>query len=190
MTKPLNVGIIGYGFMGRTHSNAYRKVRNFFDVPYEPVLQDHLRLGREGGEGLRRPLGLQVARDRLAQGDRRQGHRPRRHLRAEQLPRGDRHRRGQGRQDDRLREAAGAERARRPRRWSRPSRRPAWPTWSRSTTAACRPSRWPSSSSTRAGSAASSTTAPTSSRTGRSRPTCRRAAWPSGGSTSRRPAPA
>jgi len=39
MTKPLNVGIIGYGFMGRTHSNAYRKVRNFFEVPYEPVLQ-------------------------------------------------------------------------------------------------------------------------------------------------------
>jgi predicted dehydrogenase len=39
MTNPLNVGIIGYGFMGRTHSNAYRKVRNFFDVPYEPVLK-------------------------------------------------------------------------------------------------------------------------------------------------------
>ena len=39
MTKPLNVGIIGYGFMGRTHSNAYRKVCNFFDVPYEPVLK-------------------------------------------------------------------------------------------------------------------------------------------------------
>ncbi len=39
MTKPLNVGIIGYGFMGRTHSNAYRKVANFFDVPYEPVLK-------------------------------------------------------------------------------------------------------------------------------------------------------
>ena len=39
MTKPLNVGIIGYGFMGRTHSNAYRKVRNFFEVPYEPVLK-------------------------------------------------------------------------------------------------------------------------------------------------------
>jgi predicted dehydrogenase len=39
MTKRLNVGIIGYGFMGRTHSNAYRKVRNFFDVPYEPVLK-------------------------------------------------------------------------------------------------------------------------------------------------------
>jgi predicted dehydrogenase len=39
MTKPLNVGIIGYGFMGRTHSNAYRKVANFFDVPYKPVLK-------------------------------------------------------------------------------------------------------------------------------------------------------
>ncbi len=39
MTKPLNVGMIGYGFMGRTHSNAYRRVCNFFDVPYEPVLK-------------------------------------------------------------------------------------------------------------------------------------------------------
>lgn len=39
MRKKLNVGIIGYGFMGRTHSNAYRRVVNFFDVPYEPVLQ-------------------------------------------------------------------------------------------------------------------------------------------------------
>jgi len=37
--KKLNVGIVGYGFMGRTHSNAYRKVGNFFDVPFEPVLQ-------------------------------------------------------------------------------------------------------------------------------------------------------
>ena len=39
MKKKLNVGIIGYGFMGRTHSNAYRRVGNFFDVPYDPVLQ-------------------------------------------------------------------------------------------------------------------------------------------------------
>lgn len=39
MAKTLNVGIIGYGFMGRTHSNAYRKVANFFDVPHKPVLK-------------------------------------------------------------------------------------------------------------------------------------------------------
>ncbi|HUU20667.1 MAG TPA: Gfo/Idh/MocA family oxidoreductase [Sedimentisphaerales bacterium] len=39
MTKKLNIGLIGYGFMGRTHSNAYHKVKNFFDVPYDPVLQ-------------------------------------------------------------------------------------------------------------------------------------------------------
>jgi len=39
MKKTLNVGLVGYGFMGRTHSNAYRKVTHFFDVPYEPVLK-------------------------------------------------------------------------------------------------------------------------------------------------------
>jgi len=40
MSKPkLNIGVVGYGFMGRTHSNAFRQVPNFFDVPYEPVLK-------------------------------------------------------------------------------------------------------------------------------------------------------
>src|SRR5436189_1619968 len=37
--KELRVGIIGYGFMGRTHSNAFRKVNNFFDLEYQPVLR-------------------------------------------------------------------------------------------------------------------------------------------------------
>src|SRR5881628_2318834 len=37
--KKLNIGLIGYGFMGRTHSNAYRKVNNFFDLEYRPVLK-------------------------------------------------------------------------------------------------------------------------------------------------------
>ena len=31
--------MIGYGFMGRAHSNAYRKVNNFFDLEYRPVLK-------------------------------------------------------------------------------------------------------------------------------------------------------
>jgi predicted dehydrogenase len=37
--KPLNVAVIGYGFMGRTHSNAYRQVNQFFDLPFRPVLK-------------------------------------------------------------------------------------------------------------------------------------------------------
>ena len=37
--KPLNIGMIGYGFMGRAHSNAWRRVGNFFDLEYEPVLK-------------------------------------------------------------------------------------------------------------------------------------------------------
>ncbi len=36
--KTLNIGMIGYGFMGRTHSNAFRQVSKFFDVPLQPVL--------------------------------------------------------------------------------------------------------------------------------------------------------
>src|SRR3954468_16140823 len=37
--KPLNIGLVGYGFMGRTHSNAYKRVNDFFDVSYRPVLK-------------------------------------------------------------------------------------------------------------------------------------------------------
>jgi len=39
MKKKLNVGVIGCGFMGRVHSNAYRKVGAFFALEYEPVLK-------------------------------------------------------------------------------------------------------------------------------------------------------
>jgi predicted dehydrogenase len=37
--KTLNVAMIGYGFMGRAHSNAYRQVSQFFDLAYKPVLK-------------------------------------------------------------------------------------------------------------------------------------------------------
>jgi len=37
--KKLNIAIIGYGFMGRTHSNAFRQANRFFDLQYEPVLK-------------------------------------------------------------------------------------------------------------------------------------------------------
>ena len=39
MPKPLNIGMIGYGFMGRAHSNAYAQVSHYFDLPYQPVLK-------------------------------------------------------------------------------------------------------------------------------------------------------
>lgn len=35
----LNVAMIGYQFMGRAHSNAWRQVRAFFDPPIEPVMK-------------------------------------------------------------------------------------------------------------------------------------------------------
>ena len=37
--KKLNVGMVGYGFMGRAHSNAFSQVGHFFDLPYQPVLK-------------------------------------------------------------------------------------------------------------------------------------------------------
>jgi len=37
--KKLNIALIGYGFMGRTHSNAFRQSAKFFDLQYEPVLK-------------------------------------------------------------------------------------------------------------------------------------------------------
>ncbi len=37
--KELNIGMVGYGFMGRTHSNAFRQAPRFFDLPYTPVLK-------------------------------------------------------------------------------------------------------------------------------------------------------
>jgi predicted dehydrogenase len=37
--KQLRLGMIGYGFMGRAHSNAFRKVGNFFDLDHQIVMQ-------------------------------------------------------------------------------------------------------------------------------------------------------
>jgi myo-inositol 2-dehydrogenase/D-chiro-inositol 1-dehydrogenase len=37
--KSLNIGLVGYGFMGRAHSNAFLQAGRFFDLPYQPVLK-------------------------------------------------------------------------------------------------------------------------------------------------------
>ena len=58
--KDLNVGIVGYGFMGRTHSNAYLQAPRFFDVPYQPVLKAVCARNRGPRKGICRELGLSV----------------------------------------------------------------------------------------------------------------------------------
>ena len=37
--KELRIGMIGYGFMGKTHSNAYVQAANFFESEHKPVLK-------------------------------------------------------------------------------------------------------------------------------------------------------
>jgi predicted dehydrogenase len=37
--KKLRVAVIGYQFMGRAHSSAWRQVGRFFDTPFDPVLK-------------------------------------------------------------------------------------------------------------------------------------------------------
>ncbi len=39
MGNSLNVGMVGYGFMARAHSNAWANVAHFFDTGYRPVLK-------------------------------------------------------------------------------------------------------------------------------------------------------
>ena len=46
--KTVNVGLVGYGFMGRTHSNAFKQVGSFFDLPLQPVLK--AVCGRDGAK--------------------------------------------------------------------------------------------------------------------------------------------
>lgn len=39
MRKTINVALIGYKFMGKAHSNAYRQVGRFFEVSCQPVMK-------------------------------------------------------------------------------------------------------------------------------------------------------
>ncbi|MGO8733404.1 MAG: Gfo/Idh/MocA family protein [Terriglobia bacterium] len=59
MTKPLNIGMVGCGFMGRAHSNAYHRVNQFFDVAYQPVLKALAVTTKERGEEFARCWGWQ-----------------------------------------------------------------------------------------------------------------------------------
>jgi myo-inositol 2-dehydrogenase/D-chiro-inositol 1-dehydrogenase len=37
--RQLNIGLVGYGFVGRTHSNAFLQAGRYFDLPFQPVLK-------------------------------------------------------------------------------------------------------------------------------------------------------
>jgi myo-inositol 2-dehydrogenase/D-chiro-inositol 1-dehydrogenase len=39
MRNQFRIGLVGCGFMGRTHSNAFHQAPHFFDLPCKPVLQ-------------------------------------------------------------------------------------------------------------------------------------------------------
>jgi len=39
MSKSINVGMIGYKFMGKAHSHAYRDVSMFFETETIPVMK-------------------------------------------------------------------------------------------------------------------------------------------------------
>lgn len=59
--KKLNVGLVGYGFMGRTHSNAFGQVTKFFDVEYQPVLKAICARSRDKGEAFAAQWGYEAA---------------------------------------------------------------------------------------------------------------------------------
>ena len=46
--RTIGVALIGAGFMGKTHSNAYLKVAKFFDLPVEPVMACFCRRDKLG----------------------------------------------------------------------------------------------------------------------------------------------
>jgi hypothetical protein len=41
--KTLNVALIGQGFMGRSHSNAWGQVAKFFQPPIRPVQLEEVK---------------------------------------------------------------------------------------------------------------------------------------------------
>jgi len=59
--KNLRVGLIGCGFMGRAHSNAYLRLNNFFPVQHRPVLQAVCDVNFAKAEQFREVWGYQRA---------------------------------------------------------------------------------------------------------------------------------
>ena len=69
--KKLNIGMVGYGFMGRAHSNAFSQVPHFFDLPYQPVLKAVCARNEDKVQAFADQWGYESIEDRLAQAHRR-----------------------------------------------------------------------------------------------------------------------
>ena len=68
--------LVGYGFMGRTHSQRLLAGRRTSSTcRTEPVLKAVCARNARTRAGVRRQVGLRVGRDRLAEAGRAQGHR-------------------------------------------------------------------------------------------------------------------
>jgi len=115
--KTLNIGLVGYGFMGRAHSNAFRTAPNFFDLPYRPVLKFVCARNPERAKAFAEQWGYENIetdwRKLVASPD-----------------------------IGLIAKSRWAATRPKPRRWSPRSKGPAYPTWSGTTTGASRPSRW------------------------------------------------
>jgi predicted dehydrogenase len=62
--QELNVAMIGHGFIGKVHSNAFRQVAHFFQTPYQPRLKIICGRNREKLEAVASPWGWEeVATD-------------------------------------------------------------------------------------------------------------------------------
>jgi predicted dehydrogenase len=57
--KTLNVGMIGYKFMGRAHSNAWLKAPKFFDLKARPIMKVVCGRNRDGAAALADKFGWQ-----------------------------------------------------------------------------------------------------------------------------------
>ena len=56
--KKVGIALIGYAFMGKTHSNAYRQVTKFFDPDVEPEMKVLVGRNEENVKRAAAKLGL------------------------------------------------------------------------------------------------------------------------------------
>ena len=103
--------MVGYGFMGRTHSNAFLQAATFSMCRIEPVLKTVCARNADARRHFADKWGYEsVETDWRSWWN--AGYRPDRYRQPQRHARGNRHRRRAGRQDGDVREAAGPQRRR------------------------------------------------------------------------------